>query len=83
MAQVAAKQDGESDEEYGDEGSSDDEDFEFAFDEDLEQADDCDADFEDYGDEEDIIDIEEELAQFGGNWELPACSKAWNWEAWT
>ena len=36
MAQVAAKQDGESDEEYGDEGSSDDEDFEFAFDEDLE-----------------------------------------------
>ena len=37
MAQVAAKEDGESDgEDYGDENSSDDEDFEFAFDEDLE-----------------------------------------------
>ena len=76
MAQVAAKEDGESDgEDYGEEYFSDDED--------LEQADDCDLDLEDYDGDEDIIDIEEELAQFGGNWELPACSKAWNWEAWT
>ena len=37
MAQVAAKQDDILDgEDYGDEDSSDDEDFEFAFDEDLE-----------------------------------------------